>query len=315
MMQSQDQGPYKRLRQSCLFFASERSKLLRASTEKLWVRFPHIFLVPTLSLTFCCCRCIAVPPERVGLSSQLCWWKSRHYFGSILGFNLCLALAAMGADPIRCWGLLLKSKVLVAILHMLLIRYCKPTGLIGLVTDLHLWGTFMWPEQQLNEVTSLEDWACGLFMRNRYGSEKLEWWLHKPLACYSSVLCANNNSVTHFRNQTCTWKLGTHSGSSQWAGLLPASSLQLARVSCSFLIHSVARLCLSLVLGATQRCLRKPRTFSELWHCPHWQQKPPTHCYLLPLFIPMMSSSSSQLLISVSYGITYCSLFDSRPHF
>lgn len=189
-----------------------------------WVRFLHSFFVPTLSLTLGCRRRVAVPPERVELSSQLCWWKSRDCFGSILGFNLCLALATMGADPVRRWVLLLKLKVLVMILHMLLFHYCIPTGLIGVVTDLHPQGTFPRPERQLNEATSTEDWAGGLFMRNRYGAEKPERRLHKLLACCSSVPCANNNSATRRQNPTCSWKLGMNGGSSQWAGLLPASS-------------------------------------------------------------------------------------------
>lgn len=95
----------------------------------------------------------------------------------------------MGADPIRCWVLLLKFKALVVTLCILLLHYHRPVGLIEFATGLHLRGTFAWPEQQLNEVTSMESWACGLLWETDMG---LESWSgnytnHSPASAPSPV--------------------------------------------------------------------------------------------------------------------------------
>lgn len=261
-----------------------------------WARFLHIFSVPTLSLTLGCRRRVAVPPERVELSSQLCWWKSRDCFGSILGFNLCLALATMGADPVRRWVLLLKLKVLVMILHTLLFSL--------LHTHWFNWGCYWFtPARDLSTARAAAERS------DLHGG--LGWWFvyEKPIWGRKAGAVITQTARLLQLRPVCQQQ--QHNAPSESNLLRKAgderrqqsmsrtpASFQPARVFCSCLIHSVARLRSSLVSGAIQRCRRKPTGTSwELWHRPHWHQKPTARYYLLPLFIPMVFPSSSQLLI------------------
>lgn len=65
----------------------------------------------------------------------------------------------------------------------------------------------------------------------------------------------------------------------------PAASSQPAR-GVLFLFNSLGS-CSSPMLGEIRRCRRKATgDFWELWHRPHWQQRPTTRGYLLPSSTP-----------------------------
>lgn len=75
------------------------------------------------------------------------------------------------------------------ILCTLLLHYHRPTGLIEFAADLNLQGTFARPEQQPNEVTSMEDWACGLLLETDtgLGSWSGDYTNHSPASDPSRV--------------------------------------------------------------------------------------------------------------------------------